>query len=91
MGTERPPKLDTTHTRPPAPRTPRRRFIGFLPKAQNAKLAAAAIHPSPPAHMAARDQRRRSPAESDAQLNFVSVDERPLPESKKSKKRKKAH
>ena len=36
------------------------RFIGSCPKCEKRP---AAIHPSPPAHMAGRDQRRRSPAE----------------------------
>ena len=35
----------------------------LLPKNPKCEKRLAAIHPSPPAHMAGRDQRRRSPAE----------------------------
>ena len=56
---------------PPDPRTrplPRLRFIGSCPKCEK-RLAT--IHPSPPAHIAARDERRRSPAERTSALRSL--------------------
>ena len=47
---------------------PRLRFIGSCPKCEK-RLAA--IHPSPPAHIAARDERRRSPAERTSALRSL--------------------
>ena len=47
---------------------PRQRFIGSCPKCEK-RLAA--IHPSPPAHIAARDERRRSPAERTSALRSL--------------------
>ena len=44
------------------------RFIGSCPKCEK-RLAA--IHPSPPAHIAARDERRRSPAERTSALRSL--------------------
>ena len=55
--------------RPPRTRPlPRLRFIGSCPKCEK-RLAA--IHPSPPAHIAARDERRRSPAERTSALRSL--------------------
>ena len=53
---------------PPAHAPSRVRFIGSCPKCEK-RLAA--IHPSPPAHIAARDERRRSPAERTSALRSL--------------------
>ena len=55
-------RAEARHDPPP----PEPRVGGSSASCQKPKMrkAAAVIHPLPPAHMAARDQRRRSPAES---------------------------
>ena len=55
---------------PETPETPSR-VSGSSAPAQNAEKRLAAIHPSPPAHIAARDERRRSPAERTSALRSL--------------------
>ena len=58
-----------TSPKDPAHPLPRLWFIGLLPKMR--KAPGAAIHPSPQAHIAARDERRRSPAERTSALRSL--------------------
>ena len=61
-------KIDGPPPKTPDTPLPRQRFIGSCPKCEK-RLAA--IHPSPPAHIAARDERRRSPAERTSALRSL--------------------